>query len=617
MFFGAAFLLLGYSVVSGQDTQKKEKVNELEEVVISDSKFELKRENSGKTVITISNDEIKRKQGQTIPELINTKSGIEINGSRSNAGQNLNTFVRGGNNRQVLVLIDGVQISDPSNINAEFDLRSLALDQIESIEIVKGAASTLYGNAAAAAVISITTKKASSDTISATFQSSVGTNQTQEDQDYDIADFSNSVSINGTLQEFTYVVGFSNQYTDGLSAVTDGQERDPFSRINTSLKVGYDVTDDFNITLFGAQDKFRLDFDSPPLDAPNVSDNEQYRLGLNSAYKYKSGSFTINSLYNTVERVFDFSGFESVFESESLSVDAFNKYNFNDTFYTVAGVNYIYNEVITDEANISTVDPYVNVVFISDFGFNMNVGSRLNIHSEYGTNIVYNANPSYTLKYDNGYAKVFGSYATSFIAPNISQLFGVFGGNENLDPETNVTIEGGVEVQLNDQLRISGLYFNRNEEDFIIYVDEDGDFNTLDDASYLNNPEDRTIHGAEVAVEFVPTKEIKLTSNYTFVESTDLPLIRIPKHKVNASLLYRFSNRASVTMAYQYNSERIDFGQSLEAFSIVDFSLNYEVLKNRMTIFGSVQNIFNEEYIEILNFATRGRNARVGFSLKF
>ena len=60
--------------------------NLLDEVVVSDSRFELKRENSGKTVIKISSQEIENNQGRTISELINTKSGIEINGSRSNAG---------------------------------------------------------------------------------------------------------------------------------------------------------------------------------------------------------------------------------------------------------------------------------------------------------------------------------------------------------------------------------------------------------------------------------------------------------------------------------------------------------------------------------------------------
>ena len=59
----------------------------LDEVVVTDSRFELKRENSGKTVIKISQQEIENNQGRTISELINTKSGIEINGSRSNAGK--------------------------------------------------------------------------------------------------------------------------------------------------------------------------------------------------------------------------------------------------------------------------------------------------------------------------------------------------------------------------------------------------------------------------------------------------------------------------------------------------------------------------------------------------
>ncbi|GAL71347.1 TonB-dependent receptor [Jejuia pallidilutea] len=135
------------------------KVQQLDEVVISDSRFELKRENSGKTVIKISQQEIERNQGRTLADVINTKSGIEVNGSRSVAGQNISSFVRGGNNRQVLVLVDGVQINDPSLVNNEFDLRLIDLNTIASIEIVKGAASTLYGNAAATAVINITTKK--------------------------------------------------------------------------------------------------------------------------------------------------------------------------------------------------------------------------------------------------------------------------------------------------------------------------------------------------------------------------------------------------------------------------------------------------------------------------
>ena len=112
-------------------------VEQLEEVVITDSRFELKRENSGKTVISISAKELENNQGRTIADIINDKSGITINGANSQAGQPLTTFVRGGQNRQVLVLIDGIAVSDPSQIENNFDLQLLSPDQIESIEILK------------------------------------------------------------------------------------------------------------------------------------------------------------------------------------------------------------------------------------------------------------------------------------------------------------------------------------------------------------------------------------------------------------------------------------------------------------------------------------------------
>ncbi|MFT6797282.1 MAG: vitamin B12 transporter, partial [Maribacter sp.] len=119
-----AFVLCGLSMhLNAQESLPQVKndsltVQQLDEVVVSDSRFELKRENSGKTVIKISAAELAVNQGRSVAELINTKSGIEVNGTRSFAGQNVSVFARGGNNRQVLVLIDGIQVSDPSNVNA-------------------------------------------------------------------------------------------------------------------------------------------------------------------------------------------------------------------------------------------------------------------------------------------------------------------------------------------------------------------------------------------------------------------------------------------------------------------------------------------------------------------
>ncbi len=236
-------LCFGISLVGfAQQKADSTKVEQLDEVVITDSRFALKREHSGKTVIKISQKEIENSQGRSVSELINTKSGIEINGSRSAEGQNLGYYVRGGNNRQVLVLIDGIQVNDPSLVSNDFDLRLLDLNTVESIEIIKGAASTLYGNAAATAVINITTKKASKDNVSASFLTVIGTNQTQNDLNYYASSFTNNVSVNGTADKFSYLASFGNKYADGLSATkSENPEKDPFSRFNTNLKLGYDI----------------------------------------------------------------------------------------------------------------------------------------------------------------------------------------------------------------------------------------------------------------------------------------------------------------------------------------------------------------------------------------
>ena len=129
------------------------KTEQLDEVVITNSRFEIKKEDSGKVITKITQKELEELQGKSIAEIINNTVGIEINGTKSNAGQNLSYFVRGGRNRQVLIIIDGIALSDASQIANDYDLRLLNANQVESIEILKGASSTLYGSGAATAVI--------------------------------------------------------------------------------------------------------------------------------------------------------------------------------------------------------------------------------------------------------------------------------------------------------------------------------------------------------------------------------------------------------------------------------------------------------------------------------
>ncbi len=607
-----------------QQTKDSTSIEQLEEVVISDSRFPLKRENSGKTVIKIGSDELRRNQGRNLAEVINAKSGIEINGARSNAGQNLSAFIRGGNNRQVLVMIDGVQVSDPSTLTNNFDLRLLDLEQIESVEIIKGAASTLYGNSAAAAVISIKTKKASNKKISASFSSTVGTNQSATKTNYDLADIKNNVTISGTLAKFSYSAQVGHHFADGLSAVTAGTEKDAFSRTNVGATLGYAFSKNFGITAFANQDRFTADFDStfPSFtDADFTSLSDQYRYGIAPKFEYANGSLEARVSFNRIERTFQ-SSFPSQFSSESWVIDLFNKYNFNDRLYAIVGVNYIDNQVEFDALQESnTLDPYVNLVWLTDIGLNLNVGARLNNHSEYGSHLIYNLNPSYSFKFDDSYLKVLGSYSSSFIAPNLSQLFGAFGPNPDLEPEENTTLEFGAELQLAKKLRLSTVYFNRSESNFIDFVIID--FDTFE-GQYQNVTSEFEVNGVEVELDYQLSSKLQVNANYTFTEKKDVPAFRIPKHKANARLNYRFNDRNFLGLDFQYVGERDDNDFSmfpseitLDSFSLFNLNFGHELLEDRLFLNATIDNLFNEDYTEIFGFTARGRNLRLGFRLNF
>lgn len=601
---------------TGVMAQEETKILQLDEVVVSDSRFELKRENSGKTVITITAEEMKRNQGKTIAEIINTKSGFSIAGSNSREGNVLGVYARGGRGRQVLVLVDGVRVSDPSSVNQEYDLRLLSTANIASIEIIKGAASTLYGTNAATAVINITTKKSSKNQISANFQSSIGTNQTSESQNYNVADFSNGVSVNGTLDKFNYNLGFTNRYSDGLSAlVTPTNEKDDYSSYSTDLKLGYAFSDKLKLGIYGNHTKTRTQFDESfgMYDAPYEYFSEQKRAGLSTEYKYNNGSLVLNtalSEYNSESK----DGFPSIYVGKNKVADLYNKYNFNDKFYTILGLNYIHDETeYGDVKDFTIVDPYVNVVYVSNFGLNLNTGMRANNHSEYGSHFVYNVNPSFTIKSSTGYVKLMGSYATSYITPSLNQLFGYFGANPDLEPEENRTVEGGLEYMVANDIRISALYFSRKERNFVFYGSNgyDNAENTIDAS------------GVEVELDWTPVSSFTIGANYTFTEREGDNAIRLPKHKANASLGYEFSKRTNANVSYSMTGKRkdSDFGTfpsvdvDLASYSILDFYISHQVVNNKLTLFMNAGNLLNEKYTELIGFTTKGRNIRLGLNL--
>lgn len=638
--FMISALLCATTLVSAQELQKAEQLDS----VFIDTKVQLHRKNSGKVVTKITSETLERSIGKSVAQVINEVSGIEINGSRSFDGQNLGYYVRGGRNRQVVIMMDGVQVTDGSHIANDYDLRLVPAQNIEQIEIVKGASSVLYGSGAATAVINITTKKSSEKPIAASFTSTVGTNRAQEVDTYRAEEFTNSVNVNGTLGKFFYLATFNNRYVDGLSAIAapEGEEpfeSDEFNSFDAYANLGVHLTENIKISQFFSYGKYKAGYDNFDFtDANHLSETRQLRTGGNFEWKYKNGKYVFNDSYAWIERELS-DNFPVKYDSRFYALDNYLQHRFGEQFTAIVGFNYStsnmnafsipfgesqFAQVIDkDNARFTIFDPYVNVVYVSGFGLNVNAGARLNTHSVYDNKLVYNINPSYNFALSENNLKMLASYSTAYITPSLFQIYDPSYGNEELEPEENTTIEAGLEFTTNTNFRASAVYFTRNEKNYVDFVTVDPD-NFI--SQYQNIADEFTASGVEVELSKRFNSRWMATANYTFTDADERFALRIPEHKINASLQFQPNAKTSFSLSYQYNTEREDqyfspetFEQesvTLDAYGLLDFYMSHQVMEN-LKLFAEVNNIFDEEYEELYRYSTRGRNVRLGFQLNF
>jgi vitamin B12 transporter len=639
-----ALCLLSTNILSQEKTTQEKKVEQLEEIVISATKFELKKENTGKVIYKISQKDIQRNAGKSVIELLSNVLGVEIRGVNSNPGEPRSTYIRGGRSRQALVLIDGVPLSDPTGIEQSYDLRLLSLNQIESIEVLKGASSTLYGSGAGTGVINIILKKASENTVSGVYEVSLGTNSTSKNSTSSLNDKNQNISINGTLDKFKYNAFFNITGTSGFSSakstLTIPFEEDTYSSNNGFLKLGYEFNTQFRIETFLNFDTFDYTFDAGAFNDSeiNLGNQEQFRIGIRPQLKYKKGEVFLNASINSLDRSFEsfnsFSGGTNVFvyKGTSVNLDLVNKYEFTKNFQLITGINYQKHEnesisdfgnIDPDLANFNVVDPYVSAVYITDFGLSINAGGRLNIHSNYGNNFVYDTNLAFGIvKKEEINLKLISSYSTAFIAPSLYQLFSDYG-STNLAPETNRTFEFGFESKLGQQWGLSAVYYNRVEENKVIFLN----LPTPPYGIYANALETIDVSGIEADVTFTISKELTTTVGYAFVDKTS-DIDYIPKNKLTASFVANPIKNLAISTMFKNVGERSlfdafgSFGEAgkdviLPSYSLLDMNVNYKVLEGKVLLFGSITNLLNEDYEETIGFNTRGRNFKMGIRIQF
>lgn len=628
------FLIVGVLACSFVSTnlfsqEKNEKIETLNEVVVTATKFATNKKNIGKVVYQITQKTIQNSQGKTIVDLLNDVPGVEINGNFSTKGQNLGYYIRGGRNRQVAILLDGVNVNDPSSFNGDFDLRQIDINQVEKIEVLKGASSTLYGTGAATGVINIILKKASKDKFRVTLTTSLGSNTSSENRNLSAEEFSTNFNFNGTLGSLDYLLALNTNGSSGLSAAesvsSNEFEEDNFARQNVLLKLNYPLNDNFKIGVLTSFDEFSTDFDgfdydpvtfaSIPADRDNNMNSVQKRVGFNADYTYTNGALKIRTFFTDIKRTETPS--DNFFNGEVYGFDVYNNYAFSNVFSFLVGVTSQYQDMI-QRTSFSTIeegagkqhfyDSYLSLNYNADSGFNLNLGGRLNMHSEYDNNFVFNVNPSYNFSINETPVKVFTSYSTAFVTPTLSEIFTKLPTIEKLLPEENTTFEAGFDITLNKKITVNATYFQRDETNKIGY-----DFVTF---QTINDVGTFSAKGFETEITYAVSKNLNILANYTFIDRDESLLLKIPQNKFFVSANYNLSSKSFTSLSYRWVDATKDFGNvQLDAYSLFDFFINHSVLENKVVVYGSLTNILNEDFQEIAGFTTRGRNYNLGVKI--
>jgi len=618
--------------ISAQQQKDSIKVEKLKTVELTSTKFKLNLAQSGKIVTKITSADLKRYTGTGIVSLLNKLSGINIIGANSTAGQNLSYQIRGGSNRQVLILIDGIAITNPSSIANDYDLRLLPLNQIESVEIIKGAASALYGSGAATAVINIKLKSATNGSL-ISLNTSVATNNSQDKKAFGLQNFTQGISLSKVYNKSNLYFSFQDFNSSGMSAAKGkGFKDDPFDRQNILAKYSLKSLKNLSLTSLVNYNKFTTNFDAGSFtDADNLTKSEEFRGGFQANYKYKKGNFTFKSAFNAITNNNKNTSFPSVNKGKSLIFDAFNRYYFSKKIQFLLGVNtqkLTMNSFevpfgktdlskVINQADFTTIDPYANLVLNIKNGFNLNVGARLNHHSTYGWHGVYTINPSYHFKINEVKLKFMASYSTAYITPTLFQLFSPNYGFNDLKPEEDRSLESGFTLTYKN-LYFDMVYFYRQEQNFI-------DFTLLNPTTfafgYRNTAQDFYANGLETNFKIKIASKIQLTGNYTFTKVAATK-IRIPKNKFNAHINYAVNKNTHFGLDFNFTDKRTDsffdlstFTSSkviLKSYSLVSLQANHYFLSKSLKIYANMTNIFNVNFQELVGFTTRGRNVLLG-----
>ncbi|MBX9781839.1 MAG: TonB-dependent receptor [Chitinophagaceae bacterium] len=624
MFFVAA-VIISSSALAQEDSASKN----LDEVIVTANRLQQKQSQTGKVVTVIGKDVLERNQGRTVAQVLNEQAGITINGALNNAGSVQTVYMRGANSGRVLVLMDGIPVGDPSFINNEFDLNFFSVNDVERIEIARGAQSTLYGSDAVAGVINIITVK---QNVKKPF------NLKSTLSGGNLSTFRGNVQLYGKAGKLTYQTRFSSVNTKGFSAAYDstgkqGFDRDGYNGIIANASVQYQATNQLSFRSFIQHSAYKSDVDGGAFrdDKDFTINNRNFTTGAGFQFKNDAVAITGNYQYSENKRNFlndsgSISGFAKYvrddYFSKSQFAELFATVKLSKSFTLLQGADYRFGSYNSQFLSISSFGPfsnqfrdtsvsqsslYASLIYASaNKKLNVELGGRLNVHSRYGSNYTYTFNPSYAI---TDKWRVFGSIATGFKAPGLYQLYSGFG-DEDLKPEESKNYEIGIQNKAG-KLTHRLVYFYRDIKNGI-------DFDNVK-FKYFNFPE-QIVRGLEYEAAFAISKSWQVSGNYTYLNGTDYTqsritfkdtaysyLLRRPAHSFNLAVNYKYNDVFFVSVNARYVSERFDVTDfkkpdaALKGYFLLNANASYTI--NRyFKVFAEAQNIGNTKFFDLRGF---------------
>ena len=568
----------------------------------------------------ITEQEITLRGQQFVSDLLRSLPSIAVNSSGP-AGGLTQIRVRGAEANQVLVIIDGVEVANPSS--GEFDFAGLRSEDIVRIETLRGEQSALYGSDAIGGVINIITRAGSTNT---GWRASIegGSRATIEGQVSGVIPLpfrKATLSINGNA--------FNTEGFDisGLDGERDGLESRNLTLGLNRVKLG-------PVTFSGNFRTSRLDVE--------FDEDSDFDGALNNSIS----ETTVRSNSGRIDARFDAAGFQNLitaqisdtdtdtaagFSSRSIgqrrNINWAAKRGFGNSNFTALGeIEEETYQIIPNFTEPDAEPDNLTYAVAGDYRYNtgpiaFSASARYDINDLFSDAVTWRVGASYKIDAIGG--RIRGSIGTGIKNPSLIELFGffpqsMFTGNSDLEPERSLGFSLGYEQDFGD-LNISVDLFRSELEDEITTI-----FNPDFTTSVANLDSDSTRQGVEVEARWNLSDSLFLRGSATYLDSEqdDIEEVRRPEFIASATATWQATDALSLTANIDHNGSQLDtdFGTfstvTLDTFTLIGGRASYKV-NDFATLTVRGENLANEDYQEVFGFASPGRAVFGGLSLDF